>query len=130
MTARPASRLAAQEPSFARRHARVRVLLSAKLVTTTDETSVTIRDLSLSGAMVQGRFLPRVGSDIILTRGSFEIFAAVVWCRGDTCGVEFDSPLSALEELLDAGTAQADPIESQHTIRHEPLQASELSHRA
>ena len=108
MTARSVSRHSAQEPSVSRRHARVRVLLSAKLVTTTDETSIRIRDLSLSGAMVQGLHLPRVGSDIILVRGSFEIFAAVIWCRGDMCGVEFDSPLSTLEELLEAGTGQAD----------------------
>jgi hypothetical protein len=108
--AQPASKLASIEPTSARRHARVRVLLSAKLVTTTEETNVKIRDVSLSGAMLQGRSLPRVGSDAIVSRGSFEIFTTVIWRRDDLCGVQFDTPLSCFEELLEAGTTHASMV--------------------
>lgn len=115
----------AGEPSaFPRRHVRVRVLLSAKLITTTDEAHVKIRDLSLSGAMLQGRSLPVVGSDLILSRGGFEVFATVIWSRGDTCGVEFDSPLASLEELLQAGGLSTTFDDLQSHPQHQPLQAA------
>jgi hypothetical protein len=123
--AQPASKLASIEPTSARRHARVRVLLSAKLVTTTEETNVKIRDVSLSGAMLQGRSLPRVGSDAIVSRGSFEIFTTVIWRRDDLCGVQFDTPLSCFEELLEAGTTHASMVGFIPMPRHRPLEASD-----
>ncbi len=124
MTRQTKSAPAVPAAAFSRRHPRVRVLLSAKLSTTTEESSVKIRDISLSGAMLQGRFLPRVGSDVMLTRGSFEIFATVAWRRDDMCGVAFDSPLSRLEELLEAGATPDDFVACTAALRHQPLRPS------
>ena len=107
--------------SCARNHPRVRVLLSAKLSTTTEEIDVKVRDLSLGGAMLQGRALPKVGTDIILSRGSFEIFARIVWGKGGVCGIQFDGPLSNLDELLHACITQEQPIAPAPMPRHRPL---------
>jgi hypothetical protein len=76
---------------------RYRVLLVAKLVTTTDEQPVKIRDISTWGAMVEGGKLFSKGTDLILQRGATEIFAKVSWNNGRRCGLEFDDALSAAE---------------------------------
>lgn len=73
---------------------RHRVLLSAKLVTTTSEHPVKIRNLSATGAMLEGEKLPAAGTDIIIRRGALEFFAAVAWAEDGRCGVQFDQPLS------------------------------------
>ncbi len=101
MATQPELRLVEQQPST-RRNPRIRVVLSAKLISTTDEFSVTIRDLSLDGALVEGRRLPGVGRDVVLERGAFEVFARVVWVNDTSCGLEFDGALGRLEELIQA----------------------------
>lgn len=98
-------RLVGQRP-FTRRNPRVRVMLYAKLISTTDEINVTIRDVSLDGALVEGRRLPAVGRDIVLERGTFEVFARVVWGKENMCGLEFDGPLGRLQELLEASVGR------------------------
>jgi len=76
---------------------RYRVLLVAKLVTTTDEQPVKIRDISTWGAMVEGGKLFAKGTDLILKRGATELFGRVAWNNGRRCGLEFDDALSSAE---------------------------------
>jgi hypothetical protein len=80
-----------------RRADRVRLLLTARLVTTTDEFPVMLRDISLTGAMVEGSRLPAMGVDLLLKRGALEIFAQVVWVGGRCAGLEFETPLGVRE---------------------------------
>ena len=81
-----------------RRHgARNRVLLSATLVTTTQEQPVRIRDISSRGVLIEGQGLPLEGRDLIIRRGGIEIFSRIAWADGDRCGVEFDDELSERE---------------------------------
>jgi hypothetical protein len=82
-----------------RRADRVRLLLSARLVTSLDEYPVTLRDISLTGAMVEGARLPAAGVDVILKRGTFEIFSLIVWVDGRRAGLEFETPL-AVQDLV------------------------------
>src|SRR3546814_9065804 len=49
--------------------ARLRLLLAAKLVMTTGELPVTLRELSSTNAVVTGDGLPSVGTDALLRRG-------------------------------------------------------------
>lgn len=113
-------KLVTDETQYPRAHPRVRVLLSVKLITTTDEVDAKVRDLSLSGAMLQGRSLPKAGSDLIISRGSLEIFARVVWTRAGLCGVKFDSPLCALEELLRSAAARDNVGQVEEKERFDP----------
>jgi hypothetical protein len=50
---------------------------------------VKIRDLSDSGALLEGDQLPEAGALIVLTRNKVAEDADVVWKRGDRCGVRF-----------------------------------------
>ncbi len=121
MVAQQGLRIVGGEPAYPRRHPRVRVLLSAKLITTTEEIDVKVRDLSLGGAMLQGRSLPKVGSDVMLSRGLFEAFARVVWHRGDMCGVEFDDPLAALEDIHQGSVAGDNLVPLSPPLQNPPL---------
>jgi len=77
-----------------RRH---RALLSATLVTTTGDQPVRLRDLSSTGALIEGEILPAAGTDVVVRRGGFEAFATVAWSKGKRAGIEFDEPLSEEE---------------------------------
>lgn len=77
-----------------RRSPRYRVLLIARLVTTFSERIVKLRDLSTSGAMIEGPRIPPVGTDILLQRGSLEVFGRIVWVSEMQAGIEFDEPLT------------------------------------
>ncbi len=76
-----------------RRSPRFRVMLSAKLVTTTDEHSVDLRNVSATGALAKGIRLPAPGQDVVLRRGAVEAFARVVWSDGTRCGLEFEEQM-------------------------------------
>jgi len=89
-----------------RRTPRYTVLHCVKLITTTGEHPATMRDLSLTGALVEGANLPPPGTYVFLTRGMLEIFAHVVWADGNRSGIEFEEPLSETELL-----AQVNPPE-------------------
>ena len=78
---------------------RVRLLLSARLVTTLDEYAVTLRDISTTGAMVEATRLPACGVDVLLKRGELEVFSTIVWVRDRRAGLEFETQL-AIEEFV------------------------------
>ena len=81
----------------ARRGPRFRVLLVARLLTTSGERRVKLRDISAEGAMVEGDRLPAPGTDVMLRRGSLEQIATVVWSKDGRAGLEFDEPLTEAE---------------------------------
>ena len=77
-----------------RRSPRFSVLLVATLVTTWCERIVKLRNISATGAMIEGDRIPPTGTDILLRRGSLELFATIVWTRDKQAGLEFDEPLT------------------------------------
>lgn len=96
-----------------RRHSRLRARLSAKLMTLTDNYTVTLFDLSFFGARVAIDGYVRPGGEAVLCWASFEAFARVAWCHGSYCGLEFDEPLPGqvlidTRDLYDA-TPRVDP---------------------
>lgn len=82
------------------REPRFRTMLLAKLVTTSGEHPVRIRELGPTGALLEGETLPKVGSDAILLRGALEAFAHVAGTRGGQCELLFDEPMNQAEMLL------------------------------
>lgn len=79
---------------------RARVHLSAMLVATTREYAVTLRNISCTGAMVEGDDLPPNGRTVALRRGDMDELADVVWVRGNFCGIHFLDEI-AYEKVLD-----------------------------
>ncbi|WP_293882140.1 hypothetical protein, partial [Sphingomonas sp.] len=62
-----------------------RTLLVASLMTTSGEISVKIRELSVTQAMLTGVGLPRSGTDVILKRRNFNVFAMICSSDGSRC---------------------------------------------
>ncbi|HEY0112691.1 MAG TPA: PilZ domain-containing protein [Allosphingosinicella sp.] len=125
--------LVSDEPDLCRREdSRLRVLVSAKLLTTTDEFPVTVRDLSATGAKLEGSKLPPKGTDVILKRAALEVFATVVWRDGDRCGLQFEEPLTNAELLqqMNAPVPKAVPSLEEYRrpgLRGVRVSASELA---
>ena len=82
-----------------RRKPRFCVLLNAELVTTTDEQAVKVRDISVGGARLEAQRPIARGRDLILRRGTIELFAQTRWLSGNECGIEFDDAISETEML-------------------------------
>jgi hypothetical protein len=58
---------------------------------------MTLLDISATGGRLRGPDLPAVGKSLLLRVDAVEAFGTVTWIRGDSCGVEFDCPLTGLE---------------------------------
>ena len=115
-------RLVAGEPEYPeRKHRRFRVLLSASLITTTDEIVVKLRDLSCTGAMVEGMRLPPAGTDVILKRGGLEVFATLAWAQGRRAGLTFEEAISETELMSQIHQM---PLESAPTVEIEKRRPS------
>jgi hypothetical protein len=84
-------------PNTGPRPIQYRVLLSATLVTTTSERTVKLRTLSLTSAQIEGTNLPGQGTDVILKRGTLEVFATVAWSEGRRCALHFETAISEEE---------------------------------
>lgn len=89
-----------------RRSERYRVLLIARLISTCCERIVKLRNLSATGAMIEGHRIPPVGTDILLQRGSLELFATIVWRNGEQAGLEFFGPLTDTELWMQVNAPQ------------------------
>ena len=76
------------------------VLLAATLSTTASDLPVTIRELWLGGAVLEGERLPRAGKDVLISRGSHEAFGAVTISHSGRCVVEFEDSIDEGELML------------------------------
>jgi hypothetical protein len=111
MGSQAALTLVTEANSFSPRESmRHRALLLAKLVTTSSERSVRLRDLSATGALVEGE-IPRPGTDILLKRGTLEVLATVMWTKDDRGGLKFERPLSEGEVWSQINPPLAPPVD-------------------
>lgn len=89
-----------------RRSPRFTVLLVARLVTTWGERIVKLRNISATGAMIEGDRIPPAGTDILLRRGALELFATIMWTRDKQAGLEFEAPLTEAELWMEVNAPQ------------------------
>jgi hypothetical protein len=112
--------LADEQPEL-RGNPRFSVLLVARLITTWGERIVKLRNISATGAMIEGDRLPPTGTDILLRRGSLELFATIVWIEDKQAGLEFDEPLTRSELWMQVNAphfpADADAEDSAGRLR-------------
>lgn len=73
---------------------RSNLLLAATIEAQDLKTAVRIRNLSETGAMLEGAVLPGVGDRLTLRRLDLEVGATVVWSARSRCGVRFDRKIS------------------------------------
>lgn len=84
------------------RDARKNLMLAASIEGGAANRPVRIRNLSASGAMIDGAVLPAKGSRFMLRRLEMQIGARVVWNADGRCGITFDETI-VVDEWI-AGT--------------------------
>ena len=78
----------------ARGDARSNVFLAAALKASGRTDAVRIRNVSATGALLEGAMLPEKGVSALLERGHVRVDCEIVWKEGKQCGVHFKTPVS------------------------------------
>jgi hypothetical protein len=86
---------------------RAYIQLPVSLEALSGRNSVSLLDVSRTGARLEGASLPANGKDVVLTCGAIETFGTVVWNVSGRCGVHFDEPLGGAELMALRGVAVA-----------------------
>ena len=73
---------------------RKNLLLAANVDVGSFSAPVRIRNLSETGALIDGTALPEVGADLTLRRLEIEVGATVVWRLAGRCGIRFAGKVS------------------------------------
>lgn len=85
---------------------RTNICLLAVLKAGDSQQPVKVRNLSTSGALVDGGALPPAGADVNLLRGSLGISGKVVWSENGRCGVMFAERVRVKDWLAKGGVHQ------------------------
>lgn len=78
---------------------RAKLLLAATLHAGGGMRKVTVRNVSLGGALVEMQDPPCVGTAVELRRGHLRASGTVVWVKSHECGLHFDMPLPLYDWL-------------------------------
>ena len=81
---------------------RAKLFLAATLHAGGSERNVTVRNLSLGGALIELNGPPPVGTAVELRRGSLKASGTIVWIGSRECGLHFDMPLALRDWLPEA----------------------------
>jgi hypothetical protein len=89
------------DPQSRGRRARPRapILLSGSVDAIAGRRRVSLLEVSLEGARLDGADLPAAGRDVVLVCGPVDAFGTVIWATSDRRGVRFDRPISTRELL-------------------------------
>ncbi|AQR72368.1 PilZ domain-containing protein [Sphingomonas sp. LM7] len=79
---------------------RKNLMLSATIESAGTRVAVRIRNLSETGAMLDGTVLPDPGASLVLFRAEIQVAATVVWRQGGRCGVHFDNVAASVDEWV------------------------------
>lgn len=82
---------------------RSNVFLMAALTGSMGSGAVRVRNLSASGALLEGAVLPNQGENALLRRGGLSVAGEIAWSRGSQCGMRFDSRVSVEDWVRRAG---------------------------
>jgi hypothetical protein len=121
--------LTADTLSEARSHARTNTMLAATLEFDGEQYPVSVRNLSETGAMVDGRELPLEGQSVVLHRDDYRIPAEVVWSAGHRCGLSFGVHV-AVDRMIKRPKAGVAPAASSHQARVDAIQRALRENRA
>src|SRR4051794_22353201 len=82
-----------------RRASRSPVMLRAQIEVGEQSETVILRNLSAGGALIEGKWLPAVGSVIVFVRNELRVQARIAWVQRNLAGVAFECPLDRAELL-------------------------------
>jgi hypothetical protein len=89
--AESASSLAPLHPHPGRQHERTHMFVAASICSEAGSCPVRIRNMSLSGALIEGAIIPEPGVLMTLRRGSLHAAAKIVWKVNRKAGVAFST---------------------------------------
>lgn len=110
-----------------RRQRRSNVLMAAVLVHEGRELNVKLRNLSATGALVEGPALPEDGAAIRFRRNDLVVSGKMVWVSGNRAGLHFDVELSPEALLRHVPTPKPRTVQDfrRPGLQTQPLRASE-----
>ena len=76
-----------------RRSGRSNVLMTATIESDADSTSVTLRNLSSEGALIEGDGIPRKGALILFRKKELAVSGRIAWVSHRRAGIAFDAKL-------------------------------------
>ncbi|NIJ20597.1 hypothetical protein FHS95_002289 [Sphingomonas naasensis] len=101
---------------------RKNLMLAATIESAGSRAPVRIRNLSETGAMLDGAALPGAGAALVLLRADIQVAAKVVWREAGRCGICFDNVAASVDEWVTGkraatfngqqGQARVDAIQS------------------
>lgn len=122
---------------------RTNMLVMAIIVSESGSGPCKVRNLSASGALVEGAVLPRTGASFELRRADLNIQGQVVWSGPGRVGLRFNSVVTVSEWLprapasgqqrvdelvqqLKAGPCSSDPVAVPTTLPSMPVSGTDL----
>jgi hypothetical protein len=80
-----------------RREPRFVTAIDSRLLWDGASEPVTIEEISCYGALLNGKYLPEVGSRVTIVADCLEVVGTIIWTGADQCGVLLSSPVEPLE---------------------------------
>ena len=91
---------------------RTHLFVAATLCADAGSSPVHIRNMSLSGALIEGAALPDVGCRILLKRGPLEAAGHIAWRAGRRAGVRLEADVRVAEWMARLGSAGQDRVDA------------------
>lgn len=104
---------------------RARVLLAARLRTSTGEVDARLRDLSQKGALIECNQRLAIDDEVVFVRGDTVVPARVAWSGGNRFGLEFLRMIDESEVLVHV--ARPTVTHSQQRFRRPRIMGEDLS---
>ncbi|MGY4397327.1 hypothetical protein ACVWZA_002521 [Sphingomonas sp. UYAg733] len=92
------------------------LLLAATIDAPGLHAPVRIRNLSESGAMLEGAVFPGIGETFTLRRAELSITATIVWRAGSRCGVRLDGVATVADWVAGKSTEPGSQARDQHYV--------------
>ena len=84
----------AEPPAESRAEVRSNIFVVAVVYSEAGSVPVRIRNMSRSGALIEGAALPPAKARIRLSRGSLRVFGHIAWNRDGRAGISFETPVA------------------------------------
>lgn len=108
-----------------RQQQRTHLFVAATLYADTGSTPVNIRNMSQSGALIEGSVLPDVGKRITLKRGRLQVAASIAWRVERKAGVRLESAVHVSDWMARQLSSAQERVDAMLSIaRDDPLSAS------
>jgi PilZ domain-containing protein len=94
-----------------RHQPRTHLFVVATLSADSNSSTVRIRNISPSGALLESSQLPEPGTKMMLKRGSLRATGRIAWKASRKAGIRFDSPIFVTDWLAQKGSAQQGQVD-------------------